>query len=78
MHIGMASTKKQYVLEELGHRDNYGLLDLDERLPLQNHSSEDYPWHGVPAQLTTELDVVDISRRWESYLPVSLAYVELP
>lgn len=71
LHIGMASTKKQYVLERLGHRDDYKLLDLDEKLPNQNPSSDDYPWHGIPAQLTTDLDVADIKRRWESYLPVS-------
>lgn len=72
LHIGMASVKKQYVLEQVGHRDNYTLLDLDEKLPEQDPAAEDYPWHGVPAQLTTELDVVDIKRRWDSYLPVSL------
>ncbi|KAK7720029.1 hypothetical protein SLS64_002210 [Diaporthe eres] len=71
LHIGMASTKKQYVLEQLGHRDDYKLLDLDEKLPNQNPSSDDYPWHGIPAQLTTDLDVADIKRRWETYLPVS-------
>ncbi|KAG6362119.1 hypothetical protein INS49_010348 [Diaporthe citri] len=72
LHIGMASTKKQYVLERLGHRDDYKLLDLDERLPNQNPSSDDYPWHGIPAQLTTDLDVADIKRRWETYLPGNL------
>lgn len=71
LHIGMASTKKQYVLEQLGHRDNYTLVDLDEKLPEQNPASDDYPWRDVPAQLTTELDVADIKRRWDSYLPVS-------
>ncbi|KAK7745065.1 hypothetical protein SLS53_003300 [Cytospora paraplurivora] len=72
LHIGMASTTKQYVLEQVGHRDNYTLLDLDEKLPEQNPAAEDYPWNGVPAQLTTELDVVDIKRRWVSYLPSDL------
>lgn len=71
LHIGMASTKRQWVLEQLGHRDDYKLLDLDEKLPNQNPSSDDYPFHGIPAQLTTDLDVADIKRRWESYLPVS-------
>lgn len=71
LHIGMASTKRQYVLERLGHRDDYKLVDLDERLPNQNPSSDDYPWHGIPAHLTTDLDVADIKRRWETYLPVS-------
>lgn len=74
LHIGMASTKKQYVLERLGHRDDYKLLDLDEKLPNQNPSSDDYPWHGIPAQLTTDLDVADIKRRWETYLPVSASW----
>ncbi|POS70557.1 hypothetical protein DHEL01_v211052 [Diaporthe helianthi] len=73
LHIGMASTKKQYVLERLGHRDGYKLVDLDERLPNQNSSSDGYPWHGIPAQLTTDLDVADIKRRWETYLPDDLA-----
>lgn len=72
LHVGMASTKKQYVLERLGHRDDYKLVDLDERLPNQNPSSDDYPWHGVPAQLTTDLDVADIKSRWETYLPDNL------
>lgn len=78
LHIGMASTKKQYVLEKLGHRDDYKLLDLDEKLPNQNPSSDDYPWHGIPAQLTTDLDVADIQRRWESYLPVSAEIPPMP
>lgn len=73
LHIGMASSKKQYVLERLGHRDDYTIHDLDQRLPDQNSSSDDYPWHGIPAQLTTDLDVADIKRRWEKYLPVSAA-----
>ncbi|KUI68010.1 Pyroglutamyl-peptidase 1 [Cytospora mali] len=72
LHIGMASTKKQYVLEELGHRDDYRLKDLDEKLPDQDPAADDYPWRGVPSQLTTELDVADIKKRWESYLPSDL------
>lgn len=72
LHIGMASSKKQYVLERLGHRDDYTIHDLDQRLPDQNSSSDDYPWHGIPAQLTTDLDVADIKRRWEKYLPDNL------
>lgn len=73
LHIGMASSKKQYVLERLGHRDDYTIRDLDQRLPNQNSSSDDYPWHGIPDQLTTDLNVADIKRRWETYLPVSAA-----
>ncbi|KAG8169810.1 hypothetical protein KVR01_000555 [Diaporthe batatas] len=72
LHIGMASSKKQYVLERLGHRDDYTIPDLDQRLPNQNSSSDDYPWHDIPAQLVTDLDVADIKRRWESYLPDNL------
>ncbi|KUI62930.1 Pyroglutamyl-peptidase 1 [Cytospora mali] len=82
LHIGMASTKKQYVLEELGHRDDYRLKDLDEKLPDQDPAADDYPWRGVPSQLTTELDVADIQKRWESYLPAQerrrVAFMHVP
>lgn len=71
LHIGMASTRPQYVLETLGHRDNYKLGDLDSKLPVQDPSRDDWPWEGVPSQLMTELDAEDILKRWNAHLPVS-------
>lgn len=71
LHIGMASPRPQYVLEQVGDRDGYTLADLDNRLPDQNQSRPDWPWVGMPSQLTTELDVVDVRARWERHLPVS-------
>lgn len=71
LHIGMASTRPQYVLEQLGHRDDYRLVDLDNKLPVQDPESEDWPWEGVPSQLSTDLDAYDIKARWEKHLPVS-------
>ncbi|PSS03693.1 hypothetical protein BD289DRAFT_158247 [Coniella lustricola] len=69
LHIGMASTRPQYVLESLGHRDNYRILDLDSALPIQDPERDDWPWQGVPSQLTTELDVDDVMARWHKNLP---------
>lgn len=71
LHIGMASSRPQYVLEQVGHRDDYKLPDLDNKLPVQDPRSPDWPWESVPSQLTTELDVDDTRRRWEKHLPVS-------
>lgn len=69
LHIGMASPRPQYVLEQVGDRDGYTLRDLDNTLPAQDPSRADWPWVGVPSQLTTELDVVDVRARWEQHLP---------
>lgn len=71
LHIGMASPRPQYVLEQVGDRDGYTLADLDSKLPVQDPESADWPWHGVPSQLTTALDVADVRARWEKHLPVS-------
>lgn len=72
LHIGMASPRPQYVLEQVGDRDGYTLRDLDNTLPAQDPSRADWPWVGVPSQLTTELDVVDVRARWEQHLPVGV------
>lgn len=72
LHIGMASPRPQYVLEQVGDRDGYTLADLDSRLPVQDPEGADWPWKGVPSQLATALDAVDVMARWERHLPVSL------
>lgn len=71
LHIGMASTQPKYSLEQLGHRDDYKIRDLDGAVPVQDQDSPDWPWNNVPSQLTTDLDVQDVHRRWNKHLPVS-------
>ncbi|CAN8099401.1 unnamed protein product [Discula destructiva] len=69
LHIGMASTQPKYSLEQLGHRDDYHIRDLDGQVPWQDADSPEWPWHGVPSQLTTDLDVEDVHQRWQKHLP---------
>lgn len=76
LHIGMASTRPQYCLEYMGHRDDYKIVDLDSRLPPRNPYAPDWPWEGVPSQLSTDLDVYDIKDRWQKHLPVRKTLVE--
>lgn len=71
LHIGMASTQPKYCLEQLGHRDDYKIRDLDGAVPVSDPDSPEWPWHSVPSQLTTDLDVHDVHRRWQKHLPVS-------
>lgn len=71
LHIGMASTQPKYSLEQLGHRDDYKIRDLDGAVPPQDPTSPDWPWTNVPSQLTTDLDVRDVHQRWNKNLPVS-------
>lgn len=77
LHIGMASTRPQYCLEQLGHRDDYKIVDLDNRLPPRNPNAPDWPWEGVPEQLGTDLDVYDIKDRWEKHLPVRTRFYQV-
>ncbi|KAJ4416504.1 hypothetical protein N0V82_006699 [Gnomoniopsis sp. IMI 355080] len=69
LHIGMASTQPKYSLEQLGHRDDYKIRDLDGAVPVQDQDSPDWPWLNVPSQLTTGLDVGDVHQRWTKHLP---------
>lgn len=71
LHIGMASTQPKYSLEQLGHRDDYKIRDLDGAVPPQDPASPDWLWTDVPSQLTTDLDVRDVHQRWNRHLPVS-------
>lgn len=72
LHIGMASPRPQYVLEQIGHRDGYALADLDSKLPPQDPDAADWPWEkDVPSQLATALNVHEVRTRWERHLPVS-------
>lgn len=71
LHIGMASTQPKYCLEQLGHRDDYKIKDLDNAVPLQDQDNPQWPWRNVPSHLLTDLDVHDVHQRWQKHLPVS-------
>jgi hypothetical protein len=75
VHIGMASGRRFYSVERRGHRDGYGMEDVDNEL-LGDHArkkieGEEWIWHGLPEILLSDADVDDVWRRWRIALPVS-------
>lgn len=75
VHIGMAGPQAVYNLERLGHRDGYRLKDVDGNLlgdeERREREGEDWVWHDVPSELTTELDIEEIYKNWVERSPVS-------
>jgi pyroglutamyl-peptidase len=76
VHIGMASGRRFYSVERRGHRDGYGMEDVDQKL-LEDHArkaieGEKWIWHGLPDDLLSSVDVDDVWRRWRIALPVRL------
>ena len=74
VHIGMAGPRLHYCIERLAHRDGYAMKDVDGELlgDEERHAREGaaWIWHGLPAELETDFDVVDVLRRWRGYSPV--------
>ncbi|KAH8591326.1 hypothetical protein B0O99DRAFT_471646, partial [Bisporella sp. PMI_857] len=73
VHIGMASGRRYYSVERRGHRDGYGMKDVDneylgdtERRVVEG---KDWIWDGLPSELPSDLDVDDVWRRWRLALP---------
>ncbi|KAI8629377.1 hypothetical protein F5Y19DRAFT_475365 [Xylariaceae sp. FL1651] len=67
VHIGMAGPQLVYSLEQRGHRDGYIEKDVDGKLleDEKRHAEQgdQWIWHGVPHELLSDFDIVDIHRR---------------
>ncbi|KAI1636573.1 putative pyroglutamyl peptidase type I [Biscogniauxia mediterranea] len=66
IHIGMAGPQLVYSLERRAHRDGYDKADVDGKFlrDEERHLEEgkDWIWHGLPGELLTDLDIVDVYR----------------
>ena len=78
IHIGMAGPQANYSVERLAHRDGYLLRDVDGMLlddeERRAREGDDWIWHGVPPELTSELDVDDVYKRWVARSPVGVSF----
>ena len=76
VHIGMASGRRFYSVERRGHRDGYGMEDVDKALLGDNArkkiEGDKWIWNGLPEELLSAADIDDVWRRWRIALPVSL------
>jgi hypothetical protein len=71
IHIGMSNSDSGYALEELGHRDGYGMADVDgEKLP-PGDAENGGIWERCPKELTTSLNVKNVCERLALCVPVS-------
>lgn len=74
LHIGMASGRKFYSIERRGHRDGYGMRDVDGELlrdfERRMREGHDWIWDGLPEELESCFDVDDVWKRWRGSLPV--------
>ena len=74
IHIGMASGRKFYSVERRGHRDGYGMRDVDNEFlgddERRKEEGENWIWDGLPGELLTVADIDDVWRRWRIALPV--------
>jgi len=73
IHIGMAGPRPMYQIERRGHRDGYKSRDVDGKLlgdeDAEGAHEDGWFWEGMPEELTTELDVEDILKRWKQHSP---------
>ncbi|KAK4132272.1 peptidase C15, pyroglutamyl peptidase I-like protein [Trichocladium antarcticum] len=73
IHIGMAGPRLFYSIERRGHRDGYGMEDVDGVLlgdeARRGREGPGWVWEGVPAELETELDLEDVLGRWRGSSP---------
>ncbi|KAF4978292.1 hypothetical protein FZEAL_5303 [Fusarium zealandicum] len=70
IHIGMAGPRPFYCVERRGHRDGYKHTDVDEEKPDEEEERKpgsDWPWHGLPEELETDLDADDVVARWQGH-----------
>ncbi|KOS18972.1 Pyroglutamyl-peptidase 1 [Escovopsis weberi] len=67
IHIGMAGPRPVYQIEHKAHRTGYNSLDVDG-LGLEDERDgmhgEDWVWNGLPDEIPTDLDIVDVYKRW--------------
>ena len=74
VHIGMASGRKYYSVERRGHRDGYGMRDVDHELlgdeDKRKVQGEKWVWSGMPEELLTAANMEDVWQRWKAALPV--------
>ncbi|KAK3949263.1 hypothetical protein QBC32DRAFT_379139 [Pseudoneurospora amorphoporcata] len=72
IHIGMAGPQPRWAIERLAHRDGYALRDVDGEFlrDKENQLRDDWVWKGCPAELTTDLDLDVILKKWRGYAPV--------
>lgn len=74
VHIGMATGRNYYSVERRGHRDGYGMQDVDGKLlkdeERRKKEGKDWIWAGMPEELLTDIDIDDVWRRWRTLLPV--------
>ncbi|CAG8959079.1 hypothetical protein HYFRA_00012860 [Hymenoscyphus fraxineus] len=73
IHIGMASGRRFYSVERRAHRDGYFNKDVDNELlgdvERREKQGDRWIWSGMPEELLTSVDVVDVWRRWRGALP---------
>jgi len=73
IHIGMASGRRFYSIERRGHRDDYLMRDVDDRLlgdgERRREEGDNWVWNGVPDELLTSANIDDVWRRWRAALP---------
>lgn len=67
LHIGMASGRNFYALEQIAHRDGYHKhKDLDDRTLPEDDGLIRFP--DCQEHLTTSLDYAEVLRRWQSII----------
>ncbi|KAK5990422.1 Pyroglutamyl-peptidase 1 [Cladobotryum mycophilum] len=70
IHIGMAGPRPVYQIEHRGHRTGYKSKDVDGLLledEQEGMHGEDWIWHGLPEEITTDLDIIDVHDRWQDH-----------
>lgn len=74
VHIGMATGRTFYSAERRGHRDGYGMKDVDGELlgdeETREVEGENWVWAGTSEELITDVPLDDVWRRWRTALPV--------
>jgi hypothetical protein len=64
-----------WCIERRGHRDGYALRDVDGELlgdgERRAREGDEWIWHGLPAELQSDLNVDDVLERWKGHSPVS-------
>ncbi|KYK58182.1 pyroglutamyl peptidase type I [Drechmeria coniospora] len=70
IHIGMAGPRPFYQIERRAHRTGYKSKDVDGALledEEEGGHDQDWIWHGLPDEITTELDLDDVLGRWKEH-----------
>lgn len=74
IHIGMTGPRTYYQIERRAHRRGYRNADVDSELPEEGTDGRpDDPawiWHGLPDEITSDLDIDDVHKRWQAHSSV--------